>query len=136
MGEVTVTRQPSCAEGTRQKVRRNMQRQRKLLAIFSLIGLAALPALGQMAGMRNGKMAAKTAHATATTKMTAACCMGGMKMGAMTSGMSAADKKMASCCMAGMKAAGMKPGKAMSGMSAADKKKMGKCCMAGMKPVK
>ena len=99
------------------KEQHTMKSQPKLLAVFTLIALAAIPALGQM------------------PKNTMTCCMGGMGKS-----MSVAQKKtMGKCCMGGMKTAGMKPGdmkmgKTMSNLSDAEKKKMGKCCMVGMKP--
>ena len=137
--------QPNHALGTREKEQQIMKLKQKLLAVFAFVGLAIMPAFGQMARMPDGgKMSGKSTSANATAKKMAMCCMcgmnmGDMKMGKMMSGISAAEKKqMGKCCMAGMKAAGMKPGdmkmgKMMSGMSAAEKKQMGKCCMAGMK---
>ena len=111
-----------------------------LIAGFTIVDLATLPALGQMPGMSSGgKMPGKSTQSTAKTTKMAMCCMGGMNMDKMMTGTSAAaKKKMGKCCMAGMKSAGMKMGDMkmgdmMAGMSAADKKKMGKCCMSGMK---
>lgn len=105
--------------GTWQKEQKTMKLQEKLLAVAAFVGLAILPAFGQMAGMSGSK------------KM-AMCCMGGMKMGKMKPG----GMDTGQCCMGGAKAAGMKMSKTMVGMSAGEKMKMAKCCMAGMKVAK
>ena len=118
----------------RQKEYQTMKVQQGFLAVFALVGIA-IPALGQMSGMKDGgKMPAKSASAKATTKKTAMCCMSGMKMDMKMSGMSSTDKKkMGACCMSGMKSGGMKMGSMKSGKSPAEKKMMGSCCMAAMK---
>ena len=123
---------------TRQKEQQTMKPQQKRLAVFALMGLVTMPALGQMAGMPGKSNPAKATTQKGAAQKPMMCCMGGMQMDKKTSPPSATEKKkMGQCCRIGMKAKEMKPGgmgmgmmgdmdKMMSGMSPMDKSEMKK----------